>query len=171
MVTEMQADKNGFANFKAVDKKIPQSFEISALGYLTFKKTFSQDSIFRVKMAEDDSVDIALGVLPCSSLIESKDKKTIVREFKMNLNTGTFKIWYNLFDFPALVEIYNGKTGSISDKNLIYSSKTYTRGISNPAVQFSSPDSTVTVKISGKTSKSAWVFKVYCARKNQEIVN
>ncbi|MFN8258209.1 MAG: hypothetical protein U0W24_21150 [Bacteroidales bacterium] len=171
MVSEMQTDKNGFANFRAVDKKVPQSIEISALGYLTLKKTFSPDSIFRLKLAEDDSVDIALGVLPCSSLIESKDKKMIVREFKMNINSGNFKIWYNLFDFPALVEIYNGKTGSISDKNLIYSSKTYMRGISNPAVNFSSPDSTVTVKISGKTSKSAWVFKVYCARKNQEIVN
>jgi len=77
---------------------------------------------------------------------------------------GNLKIWYNMFDQPCLIEVYNGSIKSISDKNLVFSSKGYFPGVYNQAIDFNTTDSVITIKMAGKLPKTNWVCKVYCPR-------
>lgn len=167
---EQITDEKGFTKFAAIDKKLPVKYEISSIGFQSLNKAFTLDSVFKINLIEDDSTDIAYEILPCSTTLESKGVKTTIRNFKMNISKGQFKIWYNLFDLPDKVEIYNGKANSISEKNLIFSNKDYLTGISNPTVEFNSQDSIVTVKMTGKSGKTSWVYKIFCAKQYVKIV-
>jgi|GEM_PF-3785249 hypothetical protein len=164
------ADNKGFAKFEAITGKIPKRFEIMSPGYLVLKKSFTLDSLFKVNLIEDDSVEVNSEILPCTSLLESRGKKTTICSFKMNFPKGKFNLWYNLFDLPDQVEVFNGKILGMSDKKLIFSTNGYFTGISNKTINFESADSIITVKIIGNTPKTSWVYKVFCAKQIPAIV-
>jgi len=161
---EKFTDKSGTAVIKSFPFHLPQKIEIDKLGYLPYKNPFKLDSIFSVQLALNDSMEIDPLVAACGGEVQSKGIKTTIKSFKMNMPKGRFSIWYNLFALPTKVDIYKGGIKNISPQNLIFSNRGYQVGISNPGINFESPDSLVTVCFEAKTGKPAWVYKIYCAR-------
>ncbi len=169
-VFEQLTNEKGFVEFATVNNKLPLKYEVSALGFQFLSNEFKLDSIFRISLKEDDSTEILSSLLPCESLIESKGAKTTIYNFKMNMPKGKFNLWYNLFDLPDKVEVYNGKVNAVSEKNLIFSNKAFLTGIYNQSINFDSPDSTITVKMTGNSGKTSWVYKVFCAKKPVKVI-
>lgn len=82
----------------------------------------------------------------------------------MNLPKGRFKIWMNFFSLDQKLDIYKGGLMDISEKNLIYTTEKFKKGIWSPYVEYESKDSTITVCVTSSIDKASWVYKVYCAR-------
>ncbi len=169
-VFEQFTNEKGFVNFATVNNKLPLKYEISAIGFKSLSKSFALDSIFKINLLEDDSIDVLYKLIPCDSIIQSKGAKTTLNNFKMNFSKGRFVLWYNLFDFPSKVEVFNGKLNTISEKNLIFSNKNFLTGKYNQSIEFESPDSVITVKITGNTAKTSWVYKVFCAKQYVKVI-
>ena len=163
-VFEQFTDKDGIATFKSVDNKLPSGYEVSKIGLIGVKQDYSLDSVFMVKLKQDDSVSINQNLIACNNLIETDMVKTNYQSFKMNLPKGRFKIWFNFFNVNQKLDVYNGNLNNVSEKNLIYTTKNFQKGILSPYVEYESVDSTVTVCVTSSTNKASWVYKVYCAR-------
>lgn len=157
-------DSKGFAEFPAFVHNLPGKFEMYKLGYIPVIKDFRPDSLFRIKMNKNDSINIDQVIHPCGIEVQSPGSKLSIKTFKMGIPKGRFNIWFNLFNVPTKVDIYKGNLKSVKPENLIYSTKAYLKGISNPLIQFESPDSLITVLFEGNAPKTTWVYKVYCAR-------
>jgi len=162
-------DKKGYAQFGAIKNKLPVNYEITAFGYRAMTKEFVADKIYRINLLKDDSIQITNNILPCATVVESKGIKTTYNNFKMDMSKGRFKVWYNLYNTPDKVEVYNGKINNISEKSLIFSTNSYLTGIYNTAIEFNSPDSVITVKISSNSKMVNWLYKVYCGKQQPLI--
>jgi hypothetical protein len=157
-------DQKGNAVFASFAHHLPLKFELNKYGYQTYKKDFVLDSIFSIGMVQDDSMEIDPVVALCGTEIKSKGFKTTIKSVKMNMPKGRFNIWYNLFAVPTKVDVYKGKAKDISPQNLIFSNNGYMKGISNPRIDFESPDSLITICMEAKSGATSWVYKVYCAK-------
>jgi hypothetical protein len=161
---EKVTDKDGIARFKSLENKLPHSYEVAKLGLRSQKNDYKLDSVFTVKLTKDDSVSINTEKVLCNTLIESDKIKTNYQSFKMNIPKGYFKIWMNFFGLDQKLDIYRGGISEVSEKNRIYTTEKFKKGIWSPNVEFESKDSTITVCVTSSTDKASWVYKVYCAR-------
>ena len=163
-------DKDGTAKFEAVENKEPLKFEVTQIGYSPVSQNYRLDSVYVFSLKKDDSVSINTNKILCNTLIESDKLKVNYQSFKMNLPKGQFKIWFNFFSLDHKLDIYNGDLNEVSETSLIYSTEKFRKGILSPYVQYESKDSTITICVTSSINKSAWVYKVYCARQNQPII-
>jgi hypothetical protein len=163
-VIEKYTNQKGIAEFGNRPHKLPVKYELAKFGYFSVAKGFELDSIFHVSITRNDSIEIDPVVAACGTEHKSTGAKISVRTFKMNMAKGRLSIWYNLFNIPTKVEIYNGKATGKDASKLIFSNKSFLKGINNPGFLFESPDSTVTVFMEGISDKTTWVYKLYCAR-------
>jgi hypothetical protein len=163
-VVEKKTDQNGFVVFNAFAHHLPLKYELKTLGYNPLSEKFKLDSVFKVKLSFNDSMEIDPVIASCGTEFQSKGIKTTIRSFKMNLPKGRFNLWFNMFNFPTRVDVYKGSYKNMSPANLIYSNQGYVKGIGNPVINLDSPDSIITVSMDGSAAKTGWVYKVYCAR-------
>ena len=166
-IFEQMTDKDGIAKFKSIENKVPVSYEVAKLGLLTQKHNWQQDSVYSVKLLKDDSVSINHDFVTCNTLLQSDKIKVNYQTFKMNLSKGRFKIWFNFFSIGHKLDVYSGDLSDIAEKNLIYSTEKFNKGIWSPYVEYESRDSTVTVCVTSSIDKASWVYKVYCARQSK----
>lgn len=159
------SDNLGQVNFKAIAGKIPAEIKISLLGYNTSIMKFVPDSSNTVYITKNDSLDIGEEYLECGSFTQSAGFGTTFRTFHMKMDKGRFNLFYNMFDLPDQIDIYNGPAHTISEKKLIYSSKKMVIGLKNLNVTFNSADSLITVKVKGNDNATNWLYKVFCPKK------
>lgn len=159
------SDNLGEVNFKAIAKKVPVEIKTSLLGYYENTTKFVYDRNNTVLITKNDSLDIGKNPLECGSLTEPAGFKTTYRTFRMGMEKGRFKLFYNMFDLPDKIDIYNGPAHSISEEKLIYSSNKMIKGLKNLSVTFISSDSLITVKVKGNDDNTKWLYKVFCPKK------
>jgi len=155
-------DDSNFANFKAIENKIPKEVVILAIGYLPYKKTFILDSINEISLNKDTLINVNDKIENCGLFIKSEFNGTTIRNFKLNNNKGKFKLFYNMFAQPDKIEIYKGNVYNISKENLIYSSNIKVIGKKTTYVDYETTDSIVSIKISGINNNKGWIYKVFC---------
>jgi len=157
-------DSTGQAIYKAIPNKLPVEIDAFLPGYFKKQQAFKQDSIFTLYLSKDDSVDVALLPLPCGELTQSQGAKITVRTFNMKMSEGRFNLFYNMFDLPDKIEVYNGSAYDLLDSNLIYTSDDLIKGMKTIRLNFSNVDSLITIKITGGIGETKWLYKVFCAR-------
>ncbi len=158
----------GNAKFKALEKKAPSKYEISKLGFITITKQEIKDSVLHETMLKDTTIFISDKTNQCNDVVKSTGVKVSYQTYKMQINKGRFKIWFNFFSQLHDIKVYSGNIDDVSKENLIFSSEKPVKGIYNcPYMKFENKDGLVTVCITSKDAKSNWVSKVYCAKQVQ----
>ena len=159
-----KTNNKGITDFKSIHNKLPEKVEAFLPGYKKLQKTFKPDSMFTLLLTPEDSTDIILQAFPCGELTQSEGAKITVRTFNMKMPEGRFKLFYNMFDIPDKIEVYNGSAFDIAEKNLIFSSNEAIKGMKTFYFNFSNSDSLITVKITGSTANTQWLYKIFCAK-------
>jgi len=159
------SDRLGQVSFKANTKKLPYEIKTSLIGYHKSVTKFIYDSLNTVFISKNDSIDIGEKHLVCGSLTESVGFRTTYRTFQLNMDKGRFKLFYNMFDLPDKIEIFNGPAYAISEEKIIFSSNKMVKGLKSQYVGFNSPDSLITVKITGNDNNTKWLYKVFWPKK------
>ncbi|MCF6243314.1 MAG: hypothetical protein L3J74_18505 [Bacteroidales bacterium] len=157
-------DSLGSVDFKPVSNKLPVEITGFLPGYFKNKLKFKQDSIFTLYLSKDDSTDVVLSVLPCGNLTQSEGAKITIRTFNMKMREGRFKLFYNMFDLPDRIDVYSGSSYDLSEDKLIYSSEGLVKGLKTTYLNFADADSLITIKVTGGTNETKWLYKVFCAR-------
>jgi len=161
------SDKLGQINFKASSNNLPTEFKASLLGYNDSTIKLSTDLFTTSFISKNDSLDIAENNHNCGSLTESPGASITYRTFHMNMDKGRFKLFYNMFSLPDQIDVYNGATNTISEKNIIYSSTKMVSGLKSFYINFNSPDSLITIRVKGNDHSTKWLYKVFCPKKTQ----
>ncbi|OQY00998.1 MAG: hypothetical protein B6I20_08145 [Bacteroidetes bacterium 4572_117] len=162
------SNKMGEVNFTAIKNKKPLNVTISLLGFYSSTASFTAKTNTTLFITKDDSIDVAQTYLACGELTQSAGFKTTIKTFKMKMEKGRFKLFFNMFNLPDQIDIYNGALHNISKEKLIYSSNKKIKGLKNTHVIFNSPDSLITVQVTGSDNKTSWLYKVFCPRKTTE---
>ncbi len=157
-------DSLGVVDFKPISNKIPVEISGFLPGYFKNSLKFKQDSLFTLYLIKDDSTDVVLTTLACGNLTQSEGAKITIRTFNMKLPEGRFKLFYNMFDLPDRIDVYSGSSYGLSEDKLIYSSEDLVKGLKTTYLNFASADSLITIKVTGGTGETKWLYKVFCAR-------
>ncbi len=154
----------GNVDYKPVLNKLPLELFAFLPGYFKSAQTFKQDSLFTLYLNKDDSTDVILTSLPCGNLTQSEGAKITIRTFNMKMQEGRFKLFYNMFDLPDKIEVYQASAYNLSNENLIYSTDELVKGMKTTYLNFANKDSLITIKVIGGTNETKWLYKVFCAR-------
>ena len=157
-------DSTGIVEFKPAANKLPLTTEVKLPGYFKKVQSFILDSTQTIYINKDDSTDVSLKELKCGELTQSEGAKITIRTFNMKMKEGKFKLFYNMFELPDKIEVYNGSAYNLSENNLIYSSNNLVRGLKTLHLNFSSNNNLITIKVTGGTNKTKWLYKVFCAK-------
>ncbi len=164
-VLSANTNNNGKVKFKPLPNKLPTKYEISKFGFVSISQSQVKDSVFAEKMIKDSTIFINEKVLDCNTVTKSNGTKESYHTFKMKINKGSFKIWFNFFKTLNNVKVYAGDINNISKETLIFSTDKEKKGIYNsPYMNFDTKDGLVTVCITSSNAKSNWVSKIYCAK-------
>jgi len=154
-----------FVNFKAIENKIPKEINISAIGYLTYKKDFILDSINEMILDRDTLIFVDDKLENCGIyIIKSEFNGTTIKNFKLNKAKGQFRLYYNMFKQPDKIEIYKGGVYNICEENIIYTSKIKVSNKLSTNVSFETNDSIISVKISGINNNKGWIYQILCPK-------
>ncbi len=158
-------DSLGRVTYASVPGKYPLKLNVFLPGYVQHQqKLDKKDSIISVFLNKIDSMDINFKALSCGELTQSEGSKITVRTFSMKMPEGRFKLFYNMFDLPDKIEVYNGSAYDLHNENLIYTSNDLVKGLKTMYLNFSNKDSLISIKVTGSTNDTKWLYKVFCAK-------
>ncbi len=165
-------DENGNAKINSLPNKLPVKYEFSKLGYKTITKQPIKDSVLSGKMLKDSAIFISDKEFKCNDIAKSQGAKISYQTYKMQVNKGYFKVWFNFFSKLHSIKVYSGGIDNISEENLIFTSKKQIKGIYNcPYIKYEDKNGLVTICIISNSEKSNWVYKAYCARSQISVAN
>lgn len=160
-------DRKGNAQFPSLANKLPVKYEVSKFGFHSFTQNQlnPKDSVFDAQIKKDTSIFVNEHIFKCNDVAKSQGATNTYYTYKMQKEKGSFKIWFNFYKRLHDIKVYSGDIKSIDNEHLIFSSEKPVKGIYNcPPINYESKSGLVTVCIRSK-SKSKWVYKLYCAKK------
>ncbi len=152
----------GFFNVP-IDSLIRAS--VKADSYKELKTSFVFLKNKTIYLSKEASFEVSEVPLDCGSLTESGGFGTTIKVYRMKMEKGRFKLFFNMFDLPDKLIIYNGSADKRSPENIIWQTKGAVRNINNLYIEFNSPDSLITVETVGLQDKTEWIYKIFCPRK------
>ncbi len=160
------ADNQGqvyFAEITKSDKMI--NAEIQAESYNLNKTvfTFEKNKILYIEHT-DKTQDISEIPQPCGLEVSSGGFGTTIKVYNLKTNKGGFNVYYNMYQIPDAIQIYIGKPSQMKPDKMLWSTNGPVKWQKSEYISFESPDSLITVKVTGTDNKTKWVYKIFCPK-------
>jgi hypothetical protein len=160
------ADKNGeiyFAEITKTDKNI--NAEIQAATYNSNKTVFifEKNKILYIDHS-DKTQDISEIPMPCGLEVSSGGFGTTIKVYNLKSPKGGFNVYYNMYQIPDAMQIFVGKPSQMSPDKMLWSTNGPVQWQKSVYVTYESPDSLITVKVTGTDNKTTWIYKIFCPK-------
>jgi hypothetical protein len=160
------ADKDGvvyFAQITKTDKNI--NAEIQAETYNLNKTVFlfEKNKILYIDRS-DKTQDISEIPQPCGLEVSSGGFGTTIKVYNLKTSKGGFNVYYNMYQIPDAIQIFVGKPSQMSSDKMLWSTNGPVKWQKSEYISFESPDSLITVKVTGTDNKTKWIYKIFCPK-------
>ncbi len=157
-------DVNGLVNFSSI-KSGTITAVVTADNFNITKATFNYIKEKIIYLSNSDKTqDVSEIPVPCGNETSSGGFGTTITVYKMGKSEGKFALYYSMYQLPDQLNIYAGKPSEISPDRMLWSTNGPVSGSKGLFIKFTSPDSLITVKVTGTDNKTKWVYKVQCPR-------
>lgn len=161
---EQKSDASGVALFADVSGNGDVAVVINAETYpeqRTVYEVVKEKTIYLSKV----STDVSEIPLPCDSPVNSGGFGTTIKVFDMKQPKGNIQVYFNMYQIPDDITIYNGVPSEMSESNILWKSGGPVQYSQRLYINFDNPHNCITVKIVGNDAKTTWALQVGCPTK------
>ncbi len=160
----IKCNSEGKAIFKDIPDGVLIKATIKSTDYKNLITEFTNVEEKIIYLSKNKSFDVSEIPIPCGSMTESGGFGTTIKVYYLKKAKGKFKLFYNMYQLPDKLNIYNGRPSEMSEKTLIFTTNKPVTNNKISYVNFSSSDSLITVEAIGINNKTRWIYKIFCPK-------